>query len=200
MRPFPLRGFCQSGVWSTSSKPSLYRLVFTSSTNWIVPKNVKSALISIAGGGLGGSANFDGEDTVIMSSGASGGYLSAHPINLTPGENIDIVIGAAGGVAYNGLRSATPGGTSKFGNYLTCTGAGYLDHENWANVGNCGDKGGIGVPGVYVVSRGGGISGGQTPFKYGSGGASHRCNGCSLPNPTQGINGSPGVVIIDLLI
>ena len=154
----------------------------------------------MAGGGLGGSANFDGEETVIMSSGASGGFLSSYPINLTPGENIQIVIGAPGGIASNGLRSAMPAGNTQFGSYILCTGAGHLDQENWANVGSCGDKGGRGMPGVYVVSRGGGVSGGQTPFGYGSGGASHRCNGCVLPNPTNGLHGSPGVVIIDLLI
>lgn len=191
---------CQSGVWSTGAKPSLQRIVFNRNTTWIVPRNVKSALVSIAGGGRGGSANYDGNGPVILSSGASGGFLVSYPVNLIPEERISIIIGNGGSPSFSNLRSGTPGGTSRFGNYLICTGGGNLNQENWQDVGNCGDKDGIGNPGVYMVTDGGGVSGGQTPIGYGSGGLTWRCNGCASPNPTIGQNGKDGVVIVDLLI
>lgn len=116
---------------------------------------------------------------------------------MIPGESIPITIGTGGQVASAGLSSGSPGGTTSFGSYLVCSGGGSTVGENWLNIGSCGAAGGAGLPGTYIVTNGGGVSGGQTPLGYGSGGMSSRCNGCSLPNPSYGSAGMPGVVIVD---
>lgn len=63
-----------------------------------MPTGVKSAYVSIAGGGSGGTTDFidSGFTAVPLISGASGGFLAAYPLNLTPGEVITINIGPGG--------------------------------------------------------------------------------------------------------
>lgn len=164
-----------------------------------MPANVKSAYVSIAGGGAGGVSGFDGNPAAIMISGASGGFLSSYPINLTPGEVVPITVGNGGaaGIFPNG----GPGGDTSFGSYLICTGAlkNIPTCEAEACPGSCGAQGGNGTLGQYIVTNGGYINGGQTPLGYGSGGPVTRCYGCLNPNPTVGSNGSQGVVIVDVL-
>lgn len=182
-------------MWAKPSQPSLYRYIFTSNATWIVPSNVKSAYVSIAGGGAAGVSDYPatGTTAVAMVSGSAGGFLSSYPLNLTPGESIMITIGVGGvpGVANAGQLA---GSASKFGSYLTCSGG-----INWALPGSCGSQGGNGFWGLYVNSRGGVIPGGQTPLGYGSGGVVTRCDGCAGTYPTSGGDGSPGVVIVDVL-
>ena len=189
-------------MWKNPSQPSLFRYTFTSSTNWTVPLNVKSAYISIAGGGAGGISGNTGSATTSLVSGSSGGFLISYPLNLIPGEIIPITIGAGGeaGLAPNG----GVGHTTMFGSYLSCTGA--LESNPAAEAqsfpGSCGTKGGMGVYGQYVETYGGWVSGGNTPLGYGSGGRVFRCNNrysCPEPNATIGYSGTQGVVIIDVL-
>lgn len=86
------------------------------------------------------------------------------------------------------------GGTTTFGTYLSCTGG-----IEYGVPGNCGAAGGFGSHGSYVLSAGGQMNGGATPFVYGSGGNVFRCAGCSGNYPTIGSAGTPGVVIVDVL-
>jgi hypothetical protein len=194
--------FCQSGVWSTD-KPNLYRYVFTGSTTWTVPAGVKSALVSEAGGGTGGVSGFDyGPDQpTVMISGSSGGFALSYPVTLTPGATINIVVGSGG--PPGGYPTGGPGGTSAFGNYLTCTGGDTVYGEAYSYPGTCysqtGAPVGFGSVGQYVMNSGGYVSGGPSPLGYGTGGGVFRCNGCAGSNPTQGYYGQQGVVIVDVL-
>lgn len=73
-----------------------YRFVFTSSQTWQVPPGVKSAFVSMAGGG-GSGAGWRIQNAVFT--GHSGGYVFSHPVNLIPGEIMNIEIGT-GGIAH----------------------------------------------------------------------------------------------------
>lgn len=132
-----------------------------------------------------------------MVSGASGGFLVNYPMNLTPGEVIPITIGVGG---VSGYRVAGTGGTTIFGSYLSCSGGSSLtDASNsYATPGAC-NVDGIGTWGQYSDQLGGALIGGVTPLRFGSGGVVGRCDGCPFPNPTTGLSGTPGVVIVDVL-
>lgn len=81
-------GCLESGHTGTS-----YRYMFTTTQNWTVPPGVKSAFISMAGGGGSGAgwrmAN-------ARYSGHSGGFVFSQPVNLIPGESLQIIIGKGG--------------------------------------------------------------------------------------------------------
>lgn len=171
----------------------MYRYTFTSSTTWTVPASVKSAYVSIAGGGAGGVSDFPAPSStnVALISGASGGFLVSYPLNLTPGESIPITIGAGGPAGPNTTVQA---GTTTFGTYLSCTGG-----IQYGGPGNCGSGVGFGAYGTYVITSGGIVNGGVTSLGYGTGGSVTRCAGCTGTYSTSGQNGYSGVVIVDVL-
>ncbi|MFC6281238.1 glycine-rich domain-containing protein [Polaromonas aquatica] len=193
---------CQSGLWAKSAQPSLYRYVFTSSTTWTVPDSVKTAYISLAGGGGGGLSGLQ-----YYATGSSGGYLLSRPVDLVPGQSIPITIGGAG-------AEGSYGGTTSFGSYFSCTG-GSSTLGGPSSGGNCGSAGGEGAYSQYVImyepdsynyaNHGGYFSGAVTPLGYGSGGGVGRCAGCSRAVHgaaslyTNGIPGRAGVVFLDVL-
>lgn len=87
---------------------SSYRYVFTTSQSWTVPPGVKSAFVTMAGGG-GSGAGWRVVNAVY--SGHSGGYVFSHPVNLVPGETLSVVIGK-GGKGYAPIKTgvlANPG-------------------------------------------------------------------------------------------
>lgn len=190
---------CQSGSWKRPPQPRLYRYTFHNSTTWTVPANVKSAYVSLAGGGAGGVS----WNAPVMISGSSGGFLVSYPVNLIPGEAIPIVIGAGGSVRTSHL-GANGGASTAFGSYLLCTGGGATEITlSFADPGNCGVNGGVGLWGQYITNENanasGFITGGQTPFQFGSGGGAGRCDGCVVPTYAVGSPGSPGIVIVDVM-
>ncbi|QQR64656.1 hypothetical protein IPH92_03785 [Candidatus Kaiserbacteria bacterium] len=69
------------------------RIVFTSTQDWVVPSNVTSAEVTMAGGG-GSGVGWRVVNAVFA--GHSGGYVFSHPISLTPGETIHIQVGRGG--------------------------------------------------------------------------------------------------------
>lgn len=85
-----------------------YRFVFTSTQTWQVPPGVKSAFVSMAGGGGSG---LGWRVVNPLNTGSSGGYVFSHPVNLVPGEIMTVQIGI-GGKAFEPVSSgvlATPG-------------------------------------------------------------------------------------------
>jgi hypothetical protein len=162
-----------------------------------VPSNVKSAYVSIAGGGSGA---YEGFPRLI--SGASGGNLSSYPVNLTAGESISITVG------LGGLANGT-GGATQFGNYVTCTGGLPSNGGTLAYAGNCGAAGGVGNNGQFfgvgdsntnTAGYGGHLSGGVTSIGFGAGGYANM----SWSAPNSGIfgyssSGFNGVVFVDVL-
>ena len=155
---------CQSGYWMPSSRaPRTYRYVFETSQKWTVPVGVKSAYVTMAGGG-GSGVGWRLINAVYA--GHSGGYVFSHPVNFVDGETLDIIVGKGGkgyapfetsivagpGHPYyvyqhpsgdNGL-GGYPGESSKVisptnGTLLECSGGsgariGGVDHYNGAKV------------------------------------------------------------------
>jgi prepilin-type N-terminal cleavage/methylation domain-containing protein len=85
---------CRGADWERVTKsPKVYRFTFTADGTWTVPEGVTSAYISIAGGGSSGvgwrSSNY-------TATGHSGGFVMNHPMNLEPGEVLQITVGAGG--------------------------------------------------------------------------------------------------------
>ncbi|MGN6232399.1 MAG: hypothetical protein ACTHNZ_14720 [Trinickia sp.] len=96
---------CNGTVWGKATDmPSAYRYVFTSSGTWTVPQGVKSALVTMAGGGGSGLGwRFASQ----YMTGASGGFVFSAPVNLTAGETLTVVVGK-GGTAYQPFLTTTP--------------------------------------------------------------------------------------------
>lgn len=84
------------------------RIIFTTTSTWTVPVGIRKVFVSMAGGGGSGlgwriSSN--------SSTGHSGGYVFSQPVNVTPGEVMQVVVGK-GGKGYAPLSTgipATPG-------------------------------------------------------------------------------------------
>lgn len=126
-----------------------------------------------------------------MISGSSGGYLLNYPLNVVPGETIAITIGQ-GGLPGDPSQD---GGSTVFGSYLLCSGGGHVQATTMYPPGDCSGKG-FGNYGQQVVASGSFMTGGMTPFGYGSGGTSSLCVACSVSTATSG---QSGIVIVDVL-
>lgn len=115
--------------------------VFTSSGTFTVPSGVTRLFVEVVGGGgNGGAATFDYGDTGAGAGG--GGYAAELLTGLTPGSNVSVSVGAAGG-------------TSSFGAYLSASGG-----SNGAPSGDGGGgAGGVGSGGHINVRGGAGTAG-----------------------------------------
>ncbi|MGZ3747908.1 MAG: hypothetical protein ACXWRE_11130 [Pseudobdellovibrionaceae bacterium] len=92
----------------TGQTGNSFRYAFTTSQSWTVPPGIKSALVTMAGGGGSG---IGWRIVNAIFSGHSGGYVFSHPVNLIPGEVLSIVIGQ-GGKGYSVVNTgvlAAPG-------------------------------------------------------------------------------------------
>lgn len=88
---------CNGSTWGKATDmPNAHRYVFTASANWTVPTGVKSALVSMAGGGGSGLGWRFGSQYVT---GHSGGFVFSAPVNLVAGETMNVVVGK-GGISY----------------------------------------------------------------------------------------------------
>lgn len=145
--------------------------VFVSNGTFVVPEGVTRLTVSMCGGGGGGG----GARTSSTNHGAGGGggagfHLRAN-VNVTPGESIPVVIGAAGA---GGLTQSygSAGGTSTFGTYLTATGGGGGQWDTAAlNGGSPSGNNGEG-PEYSSDDHCNGGTGGGTPFGEGGKGKS----------------------------
>jgi hypothetical protein len=100
---------CKNGSWIRVSKsPTITRYTFTANSTFTVPDGVISAYISMAGGGGSG---LGWRSVSYTRTGHSGGYVMNHPLNLIPGEVLDITIGKGGA----GYAAGTTGRTSERG-------------------------------------------------------------------------------------
>lgn len=96
---------CNGVIWGKATDmPNAHRYLFTSSTNWTVPQGVKSALVTMAGGGGSG---YGWRFTSHYSTGPSGGFVFSAPVNLVEGETITVTVGA-GGIGMAAYATATP--------------------------------------------------------------------------------------------
>ncbi|MBX8493166.1 hypothetical protein K5D42_25175 [Pseudomonas cichorii] len=93
---------CNGIQWGKATDmPNAHRYVFTSSTTWTVPSGVKSAMVTMAGGGGSGSGWRFASQYIT---GHSGGFVFSAPVNLIEGEELNIVVGRAA-MAYSPVSS-----------------------------------------------------------------------------------------------
>lgn len=85
---------CNGVIWGKATDmPNAHRYLFTTSTSWTVPQGVKSALVTMAGGGASGYGwRFSDQYTT----GSSGGFVFSAPVNLVEGETLTVVVGKGG--------------------------------------------------------------------------------------------------------
>ena len=107
---------------SGSATPSGVLFNTTGTHTWTVPDNVTTISVVAVGGGGGGYGYWNVDATELrIGTGGSGGTLSySNNIYVTPGETLDVTVGAGGikgnqfGGAYGGVTySAQPGVSSK---------------------------------------------------------------------------------------
>lgn len=143
--------------------------VLTQNGTWTVPENVTSIRAVLIGGGSGGSSGCEGEDGKnvynggaggkggIAGAGGAGGKVYSVEMNVTPGTDYAVQIGAGGkGGVYSadGSVAGTSGVQTKFGSLSSENGSssdiGFADPVNkqfYAQVGDDGIKGGDGGSG-----------------------------------------------------
>ncbi|WP_443694952.1 glycine-rich domain-containing protein [Pseudomonas sp.] len=96
---------CNGVIWGKATDmPNAHRYLFTSSTSWTVPQGVKSALVTMAGGGGSG---YGWRFTSHYSTGPSGGFVFSAPVNLVEGETITVTVGS-GGIGMGPYATTTP--------------------------------------------------------------------------------------------
>ena len=127
---------------------------------WTVPYGITSVAVTVQGGGGGGAGGSDNEEALYLGGGGGGGGAVSTTIGVTPGQQINFLVGyggAAGGVGQQGGA----GGGSSFGTVSTGGGGG----GGWGG-GSGGTAGGngatAGAPGIYwpySSSTGGGAGG-----------------------------------------
>lgn len=82
---------CNGQIWGKATDmPNSHRYVFTSSTEWVVPSGVKSAMVTMAGGG-GSGIGWRFASQYIT--GHSAGFVFSAPVNLVEGETLNIIVG-----------------------------------------------------------------------------------------------------------
>lgn len=85
---------CNGTIWGKATDmPNAHRYLFTSTTEWVVPDGVKSALVTMAGGG-GSGHGWRFVDQYVT--GSSGGFVFSAPVNLVAGEKMSVVVGKGG--------------------------------------------------------------------------------------------------------
>ena len=136
--------------------------------NWTVPAGVTTVKVLVVGGGGGGSGSHYG--------GGGSGWVVVRDVNVSPGNNIPITVGAGGAGGIIGTNSS-PGGhgtDSKFGTTVTATG---------------GKGGGGGGAGYYGGGDGGSGGGGAGNMGFAGKGGSAGSNGDPGASYPGGIGG-----------
>ncbi len=151
-----------------------------------VPDGVYKIYCTCVGGGGGaGGMGVNGSGVAYPAGGGGAGGTSSGWIDVTPGQTITIIVGAAGtGGAASSSSSAgsygsngTSGGTSSVGSYMSATGGNY---GGATSAGSAGGTGGVGTGGQINQYGGNGTDGsGGAGVQYygGSGGSSSQGGG-----------------------
>lgn len=82
----------------------------TGSSSWTVPNGCSSITAFLVGGGGGISWAYIANQSYAISSGGGGGYTKTQSISVTPGETLNIVVGA-GGSGNGGMSGIYRGST-----------------------------------------------------------------------------------------
>lgn len=163
---------------------------FTSSGTFTVPANVRTIQAFLVGGGGGGGRRVYEENgydqkTYNGGGGGGGGYTKTVTINVTPGQQFAVVVGAGATASVADEETSRPttyGGDSSIGEYSI--GGGSSTMSRYANNGAPGGSGG-GGGGVADSDKSGfgvpGGSNGSTPYNNIQG---YRPNGSGLGQGT----------------
>ena len=119
------------------------RQVFKSNGTFTVPTGCRNVQVFLVGGGGAGYCNYRGQGRSDNGGGGGGGYTNTTSINVTPGQKINVIVGAGGS---SGNNWANAGGTSQFGS-VTASGGGVGQFRNGGSGGSGGGGGGLPNPG-----------------------------------------------------
>lgn len=100
-------------------------LTFTSSQTWTVPSGINQVKVfCVGGGGAGGDGSWETRGGVT-GNGGGGGYTVTQTVNVTPGQQIPVIIGS-GGDSYYGLSDSRQrnGSQTSFGSVVAKGGYG----------------------------------------------------------------------------
>jgi hypothetical protein len=187
--------------WLANTIINLTVLTFTSSQTWTVPAGITEVKVfCVGGGGGGGDGSWD--ITNGTGSGGGGGYTVNQTINVTPGQQIPVIIGSGGasylGSAYGIRRDGSP---TSFGSIVAKGGYGgyanLLTHQPMPDPPPANPSSG------YVYSDGGSGGGGGGPlepdkrdhlyaFPWGAVGGSDGTNGGRSYLPNIIVTGTSG--------
>lgn len=117
---------------------------FASSGNFVVPAGVTQVEVELWGGGAGSYASVSG---LPSGGGSGGGYARKLVTGLTPGQVIQVTVGAGGAGGTTAGIAAVPGGTSAFGTIVSASGGGLNYLATTAAPQNGATPAGIGVGG-----------------------------------------------------
>jgi hypothetical protein len=187
---------------------------FSSSGTFTVPAGVTQAEVEVWGGGSGSFASLPG---LPSGGGSGGGYARKLVAGLSPGQVVQITVGAGGAAGTTSGTPAGSGGTSSFGQFVSATG-GSLNYqattsapENGATppgIGIGGDVNFSGSAGQAGILNQGGL-GGAAPLggtqnsgstgntgTFPGGGASGAGTGATSNTAFNGAAGAGGFVVV----
>lgn len=195
---------CNGTVWGKATDmPNSHRYLFTSTTTWTVPQGVKSAMVTMSGGGASG---YGWRFINQYKTGASGGFVFSAPVNLVEGETVSIVVGR-GGIGYGPYDTgvpvvgfpgyhvwAAPAGDDGLGGYPGGT-TKLVSPSNGVLL-ECGGGGGAYSGGIDNFN-GGPVAGNLPGAVFVTGIPSFSSPNRGAEAPFGGINGGPGVCGLD---
>lgn len=150
--------------------------------DWIVPDNVFSiSAVCIAGGGSGAWLNNTG--IALGSSGGGGGMVWAADITVTPGEILNVIVGAGGEAKVGPFNSTTSAIAGIVGGNSEIDRVSDQSRIMWATGGGRGGTSSVNPPVTLAGGIGGGGNKGTTTgstFRGGAAGAAYR--DASTPN------------------
>ena len=178
---------CVNGKWklfSDQGTPQQHDFTAPGAYYFMVPTGVTEISVTMAGGGeSGGASNARSSSSDAETfPGGSGGFVIDRPVRVIPGQKIDIIVGSGGapypawGMGYPGQLSSVTSTYSLNPINIICRGGGGnpQGHPGWAGSCNVEPYGAVPAPAAMHLNEGH-LRGGQTPFRYGSGGVSGRC-------------------------
>ncbi|WP_295894945.1 phage tail protein [uncultured Bartonella sp.] len=206
------------GLATVISKIGYTTLVFkdVGTTTWTVPSGVHVVDVIVWGAGGGGGGSY----RAGASGGAGGGYIDCKGLQVTPGQQILITVGAGGNGGSAIPTNGGSGGASSFGSYATAYGGGGGYAANGAitlkrAIGGNAVGSGLVVPGqsgqTSIVIGDNYFMGGQGGGTYGTtnsivstsirgpNGAYPGGGGCGDPNGFGGGDGANGLVVVSFI-
>lgn len=185
---------------AAGANKTLQSQTFTSNGSFIVPAGVTALIVTGSGGGGGGGQGViqntnTGDYFALAGAGGGAGMLGYYYLTVTPGQSLNIIIGAGGQTnapglpSYAGVTAYFEGGGSGYG------GGGGASNGASSAYGVGGTPGSNGQLHLSspTTGGGGGISAG------GGGGGATLFNSFDNPQAAFGGPGGPGIIIITWL-